>query len=97
MTTYYDKRGEPLTWAEWEVLWRQPEYPKVGSTTTTKSQEVKTHWHGHDHQSSPTLEIFETQVRDEDGDFLEGKSYATEAQALKGHADLVEKHGGEKP
>ncbi len=94
MSTFYDRRGQPMAsldeWATaFEGVTRQ-----VASTTLPNGRLVSTVWLGIDHSfgSGPPL-IFETMVFPGDGDAhdLDCDRYSTETDAIAGHARMCEK------
>jgi len=89
---YFDRQGHPLTAEAWSQLWSDPAY-KVLRQEEVDETVVSTAWLGINHNWSgegPPL-IFETMA------FIDGRArgdidvrrYATERQALTGHAEVV--------
>ena len=94
---YYDREGKPMDGVlRWAKLLEDPAYKRVAETTVGKYW-VSTVWLGLDHNfgfGGPPL-IFETMVfHSGDGSMLGDdeymERYATEEQALAGHAHIVE-------
>lgn len=85
---YYDRQGQPMTLNEWTQAVEQPRHI---AKTTLKSTWVSTVWLGLDHRfggDGPPL-IFETMVFHRGSMLgLDVRRYATEAEALEGHAAL---------
>lgn len=94
--TWYDRSGRPIDMATADGLLGDRAYSRIGLTEVTSTSDhdvhrVSTVWLGLDHQldDGPPL-IFETMV------FTNGawderlcRRYATEAEALAGHAETV--------
>lgn len=96
MAEYYDRQGNPMSMVAWTFATRG----RVAETTLPNGRWVSTIWLGINHQygDGPPL-IFETMVfpsKDNMGE-LECDRYSTEAEALAGHAKLVEKWTIETP
>lgn len=97
MADYYDRQGNPLTVMQWAAIFENKEDadPKrVAKTEFTDGRWVSTVWLGIDHRfdgNGPPI-IFETMVfpKDSMGE-LDCDRYCTEAEALTGHAAMVEK------
>ena len=92
---HYDREGQPLTLEKWAALFEDFGYRQVARTVTTKGKIISTIWLGLDHnfsQKGPPL-IFETMVFGGEGDFddLDCDRYATEEEALAGHAAMERK------
>lgn len=79
---WYDRRGQPITLREAVLIDHRVAFDKVGP------YDVSTIWVGVSY--SPVPEIFETMVF-EDGEELAQRRYTTEEDAVKGHAEMVEK------
>ena len=94
MSEYYDRQGHPIaTMQEWRR--RRESERRVAETTLSDGKWVSTVWLGLDHSfgSGPPL-IFETMVFDREKSGmsdLDCDRYSTEAEALAGHAAMVEK------
>jgi len=94
MSGHYDRQGQPIdlmTWAK-----RLESDRRVAKTTLADGKWINTVWLGLDHGfgGGPPL-IFETMVfpsKDDMGD-LDCERYSTEAEAVAGHAAMVEKWG----
>lgn len=86
----YDRQGNPLTIEEWGVLHTE-ENKRVAEDTIGRLW-VSTVWLGMDHSfgGGPPL-IFETMVFvvTGEGHDLDCRRYATEAEALAGHEEVV--------
>jgi hypothetical protein len=94
MSNYYDRQGNRMTLRQWARSFEKRPDRRVAETTLPDGTWISTVWLGLDHSfgSGPPL-IFETMVfpsqddmRDQDCD-----RYSTEAEALDGHARMVEK------
>lgn len=97
MADYYDRQGHPLTLTEWAALFetaKRGDLKRVAETTLPNGTWISTVWMGLDHSfgNGPPL-IFETMVFTNRGDMrdLDSDRYSTEADALAGHAAMVEK------
>jgi hypothetical protein len=97
MIDYYDKAGNPIDMETFGNLHGDPDYKRVALTVTDKHA-ISTVWLGLDHQygDGPPI-IFETMVFSADswnngGGLHEEdmRRYSTEADALEGHAEMVE-------
>jgi hypothetical protein len=88
---YYDRDGVPMSRSAWSAKFGDYEYKRVAMETFDGGVEVSTVWLGLNHQWNPDAppEIFETMVF---GGKLDGEQwrYATEEQAMKGHAIVVQ-------
>lgn len=96
MSEWYDRNGEPIPdLIAWAKKLEDPAYKRVAETTLPDGKWISTVWLGIDHRfggDCPPL-IFETMVfpsKDDMGD-LDCDRYSTEAEALAGHALMVEK------
>jgi hypothetical protein len=102
MGEYYDRQGNPLTLMEWAQSFETRQNQKrVAETTLPNGRWVSTVWLGlnHNYGDGPPL-IFETMVfPSKDGPLteLDCERYSTEAEALAGHARLVEKWAANEP
>ncbi len=95
MSDYYARDGSPMTMMEWANSFEtRRDLKRVAETTLPNGRWVSTVWLGLNHSfgNGPPL-IFETMVfpsreklSEEDCD-----RYSTEAEALAGHAAMVEK------
>ena len=96
MSEYYDRQGNPLTLKQWASNFEtRGDQKRVAETTLPNGRWVSTVWLGRNHQygDGPPL-IFETMVfSSKDGPLNEEDCdrYSTEAEALAGHAEMVEK------
>jgi hypothetical protein len=88
---YFDRQGRRITAAECVPLWADHAQRRVAVTDVSADVRVSTVWLGLDHSwdDGPPL-IFETLVF---GGPLDGEMerYSTEAQAIAGHAAMVER------
>lgn len=88
---YYDRQGNPISDDEWSATFRDPELKRVAETTVGGIW-ISTVWLGLDHGwgSGPPL-IFETMAfaLGVSWSELAGNRYATEAEALAGHEEIV--------
>lgn len=100
MGEYYDRQGQPMTMREWATSFEtNRDLKRVAETTLPNGRWVSTVWLGIDHAfgSGPPL-IFETMVFGSTGESdLDCERYSTEAEALAGHARLVEKWSVDQP
>jgi hypothetical protein len=95
MGLYYDREGEPITLAQFDLFLGLEGYRRVAATQVGPYW-VSTVWLGIDHAfgGGPPL-IFETMVFATSdavrglGPDLECQRYSTEAEALQGHEDTV--------
>jgi hypothetical protein len=92
MSEHYDRQGKPMTMMDWAQSLKSDR--RVAETTLPNGYWISTVWLGLNHQfgSGPPL-IFETMVfqsRD-DLDEMDCDRYSTEAEALKGHEEMVAK------
>lgn len=90
---WYDRAGKLLTdIQEVEAKLRDPAYRQIKRTVLKNKRWVSTIWLGLDHGYDGRKLIFETMVFNK-GSMIEidADRYATEAEALKGHARLVRK------
>lgn len=105
MGEYFDRQGQPLTVMEWAKRFEGKDreaimsYKRVAETTLPDGTWISTVWIGLDHSfgEGPPL-IFETMVFATDGkqagtlgSELDCERYSTEAEAVAGHAAMVEK------
>lgn len=94
MSRYFDRKGNPITMREWGVALETTDR-HVGLTDLADGTRVSTVWLGLDHRfprdtGLPPL-IFETMVFPPGSlSELDMRRYATEEEALKGHAELVQ-------
>lgn len=99
MSDYYDRQGNPLEMMDWAT--RLTIDKRVAETTLPNGRWVSTVWLGLDHSFAPGGPplIFETMVFPSKGDMgeLDCDRYSTEAEALAGHARMVEKWTVETP
>jgi hypothetical protein len=105
VSNYYDRQGNPLTLMQWVMRYEKGsdmlvDEKRVAETTLPNGRWVSTVWLGLNHQfgAGPPL-IFETMVfgsKDGMGE-LDCDRYGTEAEALAGHAVMVEKWSVETP
>lgn len=104
---YYDRQGNPMTMMQWaKRLEGDKDMKRVAETTLPSGFWVSTVWLGIDHSfgDGPPI-IFETMVfrTNADGKVesfsdLDSDRYSTEAEALAGHARMVERwKNGEPP
>lgn len=107
---YYDRQGKPMTMKEWSEAFGDKALKRVAEDTLPNGYWVSTIWLGLDHSySGGTPIIFETMVFAHDAEKgagpegvknwgeLDGDRYSTEAEALIGHAQMVEKWSKMKP
>lgn len=92
---YYDRQGHPMTLEEWAQSYKtRGAQKRVAETTLPDGKWVSTVWLGLDHSfgDGPPL-IFETMVFESQDHLsdLDCNRYSTEAEALAGHAAMVEK------
>jgi hypothetical protein len=95
MSKYYDRQGQPITNVfAWGKKLEDRAYQRVAETTLPDGKWISTVWLGLDHNygDGPPL-IFESMVFPKRGEYgeLDCERYSTEADALAGHAQLVEK------
>lgn len=98
---YYNRKGEPMSQSEWEAAaFYDDGYQRVAETTLPTGKWVSTVWLGVDHlfRAPGKPLIFETLVFPRSGSKVHGDwedldcdRYATEEEALAGHAKMVEK------
>ncbi len=94
--TYYDRTGVVIDANRWCELHEQTDYLRVALTVVSPTLTVSTVWLGFDRSLGPpggppgSIEIFETMVFG-DGIGEECVRYATEAEALVGHDEMVER------
>ena len=94
MPEYYDRQGQPVTARQWANRFAQPEDKRVAQTTLPDGKWVSTVWLGLNHAFTPGPPlIFETMVFPSESDMgdLDCERYSTEAEAVAGHAAMVEK------
>ena len=91
MSDYFDKDGTPMTLMEWAAKFEDFDY-KVVASDNGKIYQVSTIWLGINHNfadDGPPL-IFESMVFPLDSyEDQDCRRYATEAEALAGHDELV--------
>ncbi len=94
MSNYYDRQGKPLGVLEWAQMFENPSVKRVAETTLSDGKWVSTVWLGlgHNWGVGPPL-IFETMVFESKQNMsdLDCERYATEAEAVAGHAAMVER------
>lgn len=95
MAEFYDRQGREMTLDEWSKSYESMRTDRrVASTVLPDGKWISTVWLGinHSYGDGPPL-IFETLVFPSDRNMsdLDGQRYSTEAEALDGHAALVEK------
>jgi hypothetical protein len=84
---HFDRQGRPIGFLKWTVLFEQKKYRRV-AMTTVGDWTVSTAWLGT--PLSPSLiGNFESAVWRNGGDVDPVQRYATEAEAVAGHAELV--------
>jgi hypothetical protein len=84
----YDKEGKAMTLAEWSAKMNDMAYRRI-AFDTVEEMEVSTVWLGLDNSfGGPTPLIFETMVFG-DRDDEHQRRYATKAEALAGHAEVL--------
>lgn len=105
MSDYYSRNGEPMSMQEWAKELEAPDAKRVASTTLPNGYWVSTVWLGIDHSFGGVRPIiFETMVfkhdKTADGGAgvtewgeVDSDRYSTEAEALEGHARLVNEWG----
>lgn len=86
---YFDREGVPISDKR---MWKLGKDYKIIKQEQVKEVWISTVWLGIDHQfgDGPPL-IFETMVFDEARDELDCRRYSTEAEAINGHREMVEK------
>lgn len=84
----YDRKGNPITYAEWERLFSNEDYKRV-ALFETGDVSVSTVWLGLDYNwlGSPPL-IFETMIFGGDRDSEQWR-WPTEAAAIAGHDQIA--------
>lgn len=88
MDRYYDRQGKPITLEAWCADFNDPQKKRVAYDETPQGN-VSTVWLGLNHAFVPgTLAIFETLVFEGP---LDGEMdrYATEEEAVAGHAAML--------
>lgn len=95
MSKFYDRQGNPMPMMEWARRYEtRGDEKRVAESTLPNGRWVSTVWLGIDHSfgSGPPL-IFETMVFESEDDLseLDCERYSTEAEAVAGHARIVEK------
>lgn len=87
---WFNKAGEPISVAQWEVLHRDETYLRVASDHVGPDLWVSTVWLGIDHGFGRGHRpiIFETMIFGGSMD-TECWRYATEAEAIAGHAEAL--------
>jgi hypothetical protein len=95
LSDYYDRDGRRLTLTQWAELHSNGDYVRVAFTTVGQ-YDVSTVWLGLDHgwnthRGDALPIIFETMVFDGDEDNYDRACvrYSTEAEARKGHEEMV--------
>ena len=97
MILFYDRSGVPIAVEQWGRLYEDLAYRRVGLTRVVDAADpavaltVSTVWMGTDHNWGLGVPlIFETMVFGEGfGDSLGVERWATDAQAVEGHAQVV--------
>jgi hypothetical protein len=93
MFEFFDREGKPIDDVlAWAKLHSDEKYRRVDETTLSDGTWISTVWLGVNHRflkDGPPL-IFETMVF-KSGDSIDVDQYATEADAIKGHRDMVAK------
>ena len=90
---YLDRQGKPMGVRAWAGLLEDMDYKRVRETTLPDGKWVSTVWLGLNHNwgDGPPL-IFETMVFNKGSSSdLDCTRYSTEAQAIKGHEEMVRK------
>jgi hypothetical protein len=93
MANYYDREGNPITTEEWMSLREHQPYKRV-EFTNLDDHCVSTVWLGLDHNfGGDERQIFETMVfhKDKGWEAQDMARYASEAEALEGHRQMVER------
>lgn len=94
LDNYYDRQGNPMTIDEAMDKHRDWEYKRVRLAVLPDGKWVSTLWLGLDYSfgEGPPL-IFETRVylSPNDLDDIDCQRYATEADAIRGHEEMVAK------
>lgn len=92
---HYDKDGLPISVQSFGVLMQSPTYRIVQNDEALDGAWISTVWLGLDHGfGSGKKKIFETMVfSGKDNSHIEEQyRYSTFAEAVKGHAAIVEEH-----
>jgi hypothetical protein len=94
---YFDRQGKPITLHEWAALWEDFDYRLV-KKTHVGGREVVTVWEGFDpyrttYEDGPPRIFNVEDVRTHDGLIIEEALFASEAEALDAHHELVRKIG----
>lgn len=89
---YWDKEGKPISDSEWEDLGMKTGYDLIAETELPNGVYVLTEWRGYmPIQSKEPHQIFDSVAVVGDGEIvLDEVSYNTEAEAIEGHAAMVE-------
>lgn len=100
MTEFYDRDGKPIhDLTTWGKKLGDQDYKRVASTMLPDGTWISTVWIGLDHRfndDGPPL-IFESMAfRGSESD-LDCERYSTEAEAIAGHARMVEKWSNPQP
>ena len=93
---YYNRKGEPMSTEDWARAIEDMSIRRVAETPLADGTWVSTVWLGLDHSFAVREKplIFETMVFPSDSDMAERDMarYATEEEAIAGHAAMVAKH-----
>src|SRR5688572_21548061 len=92
---FFLRDGREVDEGTWRVQHSNPDYIRIAETTVSERLWVSTVWTGIDHDQHEPALIFETAVFDPTVPgmprALDEAQYATEAEALAGHAAMVER------
>lgn len=97
---WYDRNGNPIRdIAYYASLSSNNDYKRVAETTLPDGKWISTVWLGLDHSfdDGPPM-IFETMVfasKEDMSSEIDMQRYSTEAEAIKGHEEMVNKYKGE--
>lgn len=109
MSEYYSRKGEAISAEQWRDAVSEKDAKRVAETTLPNGYWVSTVWLGINHSfGSGRPLIFETMVfphnkQDDGGKGVTGwgdvdsDRYSTEAEALEGHARMVETWSAKDP
>ena len=91
---FYNRRGEPITLAEWAALRANLSYVRIADTTMPDGTYISTVWLGVDQQFFTGPVIFETMAfapARPPTHVLDCDRHTTEVDAVAGHALMVQK------
>jgi len=91
---YFDREGNEIPFLQWCMMFENSDYRVVKQDILPDGKTISTVWLGLDHSMWPggAILIFETMIFNEDHEEIDIERYTTEAQAIEGHEQMIQKH-----